>query len=202
MHPECEIHTMEQGTPEWFEVRRGVLTASTFEKVLTPTGKISAQAKALVYKTLGETIEPCDEWEGNKATERGQAMEPEARKAYELLTGNRVQQAGFVRRGRIGCSPDGMVNGEGVLEIKCPLPHTHLAYLDAGQVPGKYLPQCHGALLVTGLSWVDFFSYCPELPPLLVRVTPNEFTTKLQNALDSLANEIKSKADKLGITLL
>ncbi len=37
---------------------------------------------------------------------------------------------------------------------------------------------------MTGRKWVDFVSYCPGLDPLMVRVTPDEFTAKLGEALE------------------
>ena len=32
---------LEQGTPEWLEARRGIITASTVGKLLTSTGKVA-----------------------------------------------------------------------------------------------------------------------------------------------------------------
>jgi hypothetical protein len=73
-----------------------------------------------------------------------------------------------------GASPDGLVGDDGGLEIKCPLPHTHVSYLRAGDVTGKYIPQIQGCLWITGREWWDFMSYHPAMEDLIVRVYRDE----------------------------
>ena len=91
---------------------------------------------------------------------------------------------GFVYRDAdklVGCSPDGIVGDDGLIELKCPKPGTHLRWLSVGTVPRQHSIQVQGQLWVSGLAWVDFMSYHPGLPPLIVRAEPDE---KLQAAFD------------------
>ncbi len=123
-----------------------------------------------------------------------------------------VTQVGFIMTDdeRFGCSPDGMIlgdvcpncNGEptglpcitcgglkrwpvnGALELKCPTGKVHVGYLRGGVLPSEYRPQVHGELLITCAPWVDFMSYCPGLPPFVTRVTPDDFTIALRDAME------------------
>jgi hypothetical protein len=56
-----------------------------------------------------------------------------------------------------------------------------------GGLPDEHKVQVHGGLVVTGYESWDFMSYHPGLPPLLVRVTPDEFTEKLRVVLEQFA---------------
>lgn len=180
----------EQGTEEWFAARRGILTASNFGKLVTPKGKPSSSAlEYLAQKVAEMRLEPdayeLDRFEGNKHTDHGNAVEDEARIAYEFMSGNDVAQVGFCRSeaGPWGSSPDGLIGEEGVLEIKCPLAKKHLKWKWEGKIPDEHKAQVHGEMLVTGADWADFFSYCRGFEPFLVRVTPDEFTENLREAL-------------------
>jgi hypothetical protein len=117
----------------------------------------------------------------------GRIMEPEARRFYELERDCDVTECGLCLTddGRYGSSPDSLISTDGVLELKAPNYKTQIKYLLAGCLPAEYAPQCHGHLLVTQRKWCDFMSYCVGLPPLLVRVVPDEFTLKLAEALES-----------------
>ena len=121
-------------------------------------------------------------------------MEPLAREEFTRRMGIEVDQVGFVSRedGVIGCSPDGLIsNGAQYiagLEIKCPLPKTHLRYLMDGVLPDSYKPQVHFSMMVTGLPW-HFFSYCPGMKPLYLFIEPDTYTTKLQAIVEDFVSE-------------
>lgn len=196
MSPEQIVHCT-QYSPEWWEARRGVPTASAFNRIVTPkTGEYSAQAQKYIHELIGDMADqrPSAFKDGGRMGTPemlwGRESEPAARKWLALERGYEIREVGFVRStcGRWGCSPDGLVwdglDIVGACEIKCPLPKTHVGYLDAGVLPPAYKPQVHGQLIVTGLPWVDFMSYCVSLPPFLVRVTPNRFTEKLRDCLE------------------
>lgn len=140
----------------------------------------------------------------NIAVRRGNMLEPEARFFYEQKTGFRVDQPGYIQHdaGGFGCSPDGLIsfdNGDpGAddwpnhgLEIKCPMPETHMAYILAGTLPSEYKYQVHGSMAVTGLDRWDFLSYCPGEAPLLLTVKRDEFTDRLERGLIELVAEKK-----------
>lgn len=186
-----KIIECQQGSPEWFEARKGIPTASRFSKILTPkTLKLSASADDLICELIGERMslippEGADAFM-NRAMRWGTECEAEARAWYAMEADMDVRQVGFVLTddGRIGASPDGLVGDDGGLELKCPQASTQVAYLLAGELPAEYKAQVHGALIVTNRKWWDFLSYHPGLPPLLIRVFPDEYTVVLMEALD------------------
>ncbi len=196
-----KIIECQQGSIQWFEARRGIPTASNFDRIITPkTGKLSAAADDYICELLGEqygtgfVAEPFM----TDAMRNGVLTEAEARKWYEMETDIDVQQVGFCLSdcGRFGCSPDGLV-GEGGLELKCPAAKTQVSYLLDGDLPNAYRPQVHGALIVTGAPWWDFLSYARGLPPLRVRVTPDKFTEALKSALDQFLDRLQAARERL-----
>jgi len=185
---------VEQGSDDWFAARVGVASASNFAKIITPTGKKSTQYKAYMNQVIAEKLM------GHKidthmsdAMKRGIEMEEDARNWYEFATDSNVSEVGLVYLNedkRVSCSPDGLMENKG-LEIKCPLPHTHIEYLLKGEMPGKYIPQVQGSMLVTGLKEWDFVSYHPELKPLLITVKADEeYQAKMAEYLSSFVEEM------------
>jgi putative phage-type endonuclease len=107
-----------------------------------------------------------DEFYTNAAMQHGIDYEPVARTAYELESGNTVQDTGFWVDEELGAgaSPDGFVGEDGLLEIKCPNTATHLETLEKKEVPYQYRAQVQGQMWITGRKWCDFVSYDPRLP--------------------------------------
>jgi len=182
-----------QGSEIWQQKRIGRITASQFKRILTPGGKLSAQADEYAVELIAQCFVPTwAKWEGNAYTDRGQEMEPEARQAYVDLTGNKIIEVGFITRDDqvVGASPDCLVVDDAGkflrgVEIKNPAPHTHIAWKAAGVLPPEHAPQCHGGLVVTGLDEWDFFSHFPGLKPLHVVVKRNDYTKKLEDAVNA-----------------
>lgn len=175
---------MEQGSPEWFAARLGKVTAS---RVCDAVAKIKSGYSASRDGYMAELI--CERLTGkqieakvNDDMRRGTELEPIARAMYEIQTGRTVREVGFVAHPTLemaGASPDGLVDDEtpGLLEVKCPRPHIHLDYLEAGIPPLKYQPQMAWQCICTQRTWVDFASYCAEMPDdlqlFVVRYTPS-----------------------------
>jgi len=195
-----------QGEPEWLQARLGIPTSSNFGKIITPGGSPSKQAGAYANKLIAEYLTggPVDEYI-NAAMQEGIERESEARLLYELEISTDVVQVGFITTddGLSGTSVDGMVDNDGLVEIKNPLASTHVSYLLDGKVPTKYLPQIYGQMHVAEKEWVDFLSYYPGLPHMIVRVHRDEtYIAALIRELDSfneLMDERKSQLKKLGI---
>jgi hypothetical protein len=178
----------EQGSPEWFEYKTGRPSASNFKKFITSAGKRSKSAREFEYRLAAEQIAKCNEDSfSNFWMDRGIELEPEARQFYEFLTGNQVRQVGlcFKDDDRLfSCSPDGLIDPDGGLEIKCPNMATHLRYLHGGKCPADYYQQVQGTLYITGRDWWDFFSYHPDLPHFLIRCYPDaDFEKALEDNL-------------------
>jgi len=196
------IERMEQGTPEWMQARAGVPTSSNFDKIITTQGKPSKQREKYMYQLAAERVTGVkDDTYKNGLMERGNIMEAEARAMYELLTGNTVEQVGICypdEKKLCGCSPDGLVGKDGLLEIKCPSAPVHVSYLLTGELPKDYFQQVHGQLLVTGRKWVDFFSFYPGLKPLLLRVTPDKLFIELLRAeLTTFCEELNEVTERI-----
>lgn len=157
------VHTMQQGTPEWFAVKCGKISASNMDAVLAKgQGKTR---KAYMMKVLAERLSGVpQESYTNAAMQWGIDTEPMAREAYEATTLNVVQQVGFVECSEmLGCSPDGLIGDDGGVEIKCPNTATHLQYILDGKLPSEYACQIQSTLWMTGRKWWDFVSFDPRI---------------------------------------
>lgn len=196
------IIDVEQGSPEWFKVRCGLPTASNFDKLITSTGKPSKQKEKYLYKTAGEYITGIPE-EGyqSQAMIRGNELEQEARSFYEMVKGVTVQQVGFCIEDETGsgCSPDGLVGEDGLIQIKCPSLAVHVEYLLSDKIETAYFEQVQGEMYVTGRKWNDLVSYYPGMKPLIIRVKRDEtFINALKTELKTFNRELKEIIKKLG----
>lgn len=262
-----KIHNIEQRTPEWYAIRRGVFTASSVgEYALEPVRvtltvddvkaeldllgiprkgvtkkdeliallpdpakyeELTKGALTAILKSISDE-KPKDAWQiemedkaekamlYNIPVQRGNALEDEARRYYEQRTGTKVHRVGFVtHEAGFGCSPDGLVYENRLhkhagnitvvnhipthgLEIKCPMPETHMRYLLDGKLPDDYLMQIEMSLAVTGLNRWDFLSYCPGEAQLLLTIYRTEDTDKLEVGLKRLVAEKRKIKARLG----
>ena len=170
---------LEQGTPEWFDQRRGLVTASVVGKLITPTLKVADNdvSRGLTSTLIAERITGWTEdtpmtpdmW-------RGVEHEPYARDLYSDHYAP-VDVIGFMLREgdgwQLGYSPDGLVGDDGLIEIKCPRAKTHLRTILVDEVPAFYMPQLQAGLLVSGRKWIDFVSFVAGMPLYRKRVTPD-----------------------------
>lgn len=192
---------LEQGSPEWLRIRLGVPTTSNFGKIITPTGKKSAQFNDYMNTLLAELIlgegEP---YYKSPAMERGNELEPYAVQYYAYWYKCSPRTVGFITSddGRIGCSPDRLIGRDGLLEVKCPLQSRHTKNLITGEIDPQYIPQVQGQLYMTGRAWCDWMSYYPGLPASIVRVEPDEeYRTNLVNYLDEFVEQMDTKITQL-----
>jgi hypothetical protein len=177
------LHTfddLEQGSPEWLDARRGIVTASVVGQLITP-GTIKPASndtsRALTMVLAAERItgrtEPVYV---NGDMERGTWDEPIIRDLYREHYAP-VAEVGFMvedRWGvRIGYSPDGLVGDDGLIECKSPRAKTHFATILADAVPGYNMAQIQCGLLVSGRAWCDFISYRDGWPLYVKRVHPD-----------------------------
>jgi len=191
----------EQQSEEWFKVRLGLLTASHFSEVLNKgSGRKTYMLRLLAERMAGE-VHPAF---SNEYMKNGIETEPFAREYYEGLKKVKVEQVGFIKTGDIGCSPDGLVGDDGIIEIKCPLPSTHLGYILQDKMPTVYIPQVQGNLMVSGRQWCDFISFDPKVtkrPFWSIRVKRDEnyINNILRKATEQFLYELKSLEQKLGL---
>lgn len=170
-----------QRTPEWFQARLGLVTASRVADVIARTAKGYGASRAnyaadLVAERLTGTpatgySSPQMQW--------GTDNEPDARAAYEFYRDVAVTETGFIRHPVLaaGASPDGLVGDDGLVEIKCPNTATHIETLTSQKIKAAYVTQMQWQMACTGREWCDFVSFDPRLPEsmsLWVRRVPRD----------------------------
>lgn len=196
-----QIINCEQGTPEWFAARAGLVTASEFQTLLM-SGRSGGESKTrLTYmrKLAGEIItgEPAESFT-NVHMERGKVMEDEARDLYAFMTDCDPERVGFIVNGRCGASPDSLIGDDGGLEIKTKLPHLQIELLEKGEVPNEHIAQVQGGMWVAEREWWDFVSYWPKLPLFVKRVYRDEaFMKKLSVAVDQFNEELDALVSRI-----
>ncbi len=196
-----EIINCDQGSPEWFSARAGLVTASEFQTILMKGkgGGESLTRKTYMRKLAGEIItgEPMEAFT-NVHLERGKVMEAEARDLYAFMTDLEPVQVGFVKSGRKGASPDSLIAGDGGLEIKTKLPHLQIELLEKDEVPAEHVAQVQGGMWVAGREWWDFVSYWPKLPLFVKRVYRDEAYIKtLSDAVDRFNEELDAMVERI-----
>lgn len=160
---------VEQRSYDWIQERVGHATASRFKDVMAKlkSGGPAQARKDYMSELVCEMLtgQPVNKFT-NAAMAWGTETEPEARQAYMIATGNEVDEVSFIKHRtlRAGASPDGIVNLEGCLEIKCPTSMTHMDTLIEGVVPEHHKAQIQGQMWITGYQWCDFVSYDPRMP--------------------------------------
>lgn len=164
------IQDIEQGSDAWKLLRCGLITGSKIAEVMSK-GKNGAESTGYAnYRAqlVAERLTGCvTETFKNAYMERGNEDEGAARDCYSFVTGNEVEQVAFVKHPTIefaGCSPDGCIGADGLVEIKRKIPALHIGYILKNTVPAEYYKQMMFQMACTGRQWVDFASYCPELP--------------------------------------
>ena len=196
-----QILTMEQGSPEWFAVRLGLVTSSKFSDVMAK-GKGSAPSKTreTYMKELAcERITgKVQESYSNAWMQRGTELEPQARAMLELDKGIDVIQVGFIKLNEdIGCSSDGLVGDDTLAEFKCPKHTTHLDYLiDRDLLYTDYKTQVQGELFVTGRKKAYLCSFHPDFPAgkdlIVLEIERDDvFIKKLETEIFTFVHELK-----------
>lgn len=198
---------MEQRTDEWFAARLGKATASSFHKILATLKSGAESADRRNYRVqlvLERLTGQRQESFSNAAMQWGTEHEEFARLAYVMETENFVEETGFVDHITLmaGCSPDGLVGDDGLVEIKCPTSATHKDTLISGAMPSEYIPQVQGQLWITGREWCDFVSYDPRFPEglqlFIQRIQRDEtYIKKLENEVSRFLDEVSNEVEQL-----
>lgn len=190
----CNVYNCEQRSPEWFEHRKGNLTASEFGAWLLKNDKTSQKAKEKAIARCVSQI--AGGWEPDvyetEAMRRGTEMEPEAIGAFEKATGLRVRPVGFCKSifGAFGCSPDGLIGDDCGIEGKVPIGPTHVYYRRRGELPDEYNFQVHGSMAVTGATSWWFQSYNRGMASFRILIERDGFTEELLEGLKAFSAEL------------
>ncbi|MGL4641093.1 MAG: lambda exonuclease family protein [Shewanella sp.] len=162
-----------QRSPEWFAARCGSLGASQLADALAKTksgwgaSRANLRAKLVVERLTGQQEESFT----SAAMQWGVDKEEEARIAYSFLTGRNVVEVGLYKHPTIigtHASPDGLVDDDGCIEIKCPNSATHIETLKSNLVAHKYLLQMQWQMRCADRQWCDFVSFDPRMPDHLM----------------------------------
>jgi putative phage-type endonuclease len=197
---------MEQRSPEWFAARLGKVTASKVADVIakTKTGYSASRDNYMAQLVCERMTGVQAEGFTNTAMQWGTDQEPLARAAYEAAQDVLVAETGFVIHPRIleaGASPDGLVDYNGLIEIKCPNTATHIETVLLEKVPTKYITQMQFQMACTERDWCDFVSFDPRMPEgLQLFIKRVEFDSiyvkmleyEIQEFLDELETKIKN----------
>lgn len=199
-------HDVEQGSPEWLDMRLGLITCSEISAIRADGVGAQSYINGLAYERI--TGESSSVFEGNDWTKRGQELEPVARRMYEKKSGYDVLMVSFVENKGFGYSPDGLIqlssHGKesadakyytyGGLEIKVKQPSEQIHILRNKEIPKKHLDQLHGGMLCAELAWIDFVSYCPNLPLFIKRVFIDDIRKemdKIEKLVDKYNTQIE-----------
>ena len=189
MTRETYHHDIIQGTPEWHELRRGIITASIASSLVTPTGKVANNdtVRKLAYQMAAERITGrVEKTFVSYDMERGNIEEVFARELYgKTYTSiqSPLAECGFIETSllgfRVGYSPDGLVGDDGLIEIKSRMPKYQIQTICSQEVPGEYMMQMQFGLWITCRKWIDFIQYSNGMHMYVHSVTPNAETFKI-----------------------
>jgi hypothetical protein len=200
------IHDCEQRSDEWYSLRAGKPTASAFSNIITSKGAVSKSLPGYALTLAGEVFagKPLDSFEGTAWTARGTELESHAASAYEFVHDVEVVPVGFVTDDdqQYGCSPDGLIGDDGMIEIKCLKAENHIAAIlrwrKDGEPDPKYLQQVQGQMWICGRQWCDLVFYHPDLPALTIRQAPDR---GLQDAMARYLPTVLAERDEILVAL-
>lgn len=190
-----------QGTPEWFEIRRGKVTASHAQAI----GNNGKGLESYILDVMAEYFSSTEKEQiSNNHTERGVELEPTARTMYELENDCEVEQIGFCQLNEyVGCSPDGLIGKTGMIEIKCPDDTKYFDILMNDKIDSAYDWQCQMNMLILKRKWCDLIYYNPNYAKSMkiFRLKPDkekqEALKKGFEIAEERIKEIKSKYKEL-----
>ena len=196
-----KIIDCEQNSPEWYEARRGVPTASEFSTIMASgkSGGESVTRRKYLYKLAGEIVTgELAEGYSNAAMERGHAMEEEARNIYAFMRDAEPIRIGFVRNGRVGASPDSFLGDTGILELKTKQPTVLIETLFRDGFPPEHKAQCQGLLWVCEREFIDLAAYWPKMPLYVCRAARDEtYIAAMADAVARFTDELDALVEKI-----
>lgn len=208
MTTSSNLHLLEQGTPEWLMARCGKITASRIADVISvlKSGAPGADREKYKWQLVSERLTgDFTKTYTNDAMLWGIENEPIARDFYSQYFDRDVIQVGFIQHPRLdfaGCSPDGLVEEVGLLEIKCMTTVNHLQAIHNNEPPKQYLPQVHWQMACTNSKWADLTLFDPRVPlemqMKVFRIERDEAEIeRLENAAVLFNDEVEETIAKL-----
>jgi len=215
-----KIYNMEQRSEEWFNIKKGKISASDAH-VLFTLGKakvlksgivypstLTAGASTLIDKLVAQVFQKTrEETFISAAMERGILLEPIARNLYAETIGEEIEEVGFIENdlGEYGCSPDGVIKGKKRgAEIKVRNNALFSAFVTSGQLTPEEFSQVQFSMFVTKYDSWDLVQYNDNFnnPIHSVRVLPeregdNSAFARFDRALAIMLPELKERVAKM-----
>lgn len=184
---------IEQGTPPWFDIKRGRFSGSR-------AGDLMASMKTEAFKNLIRDLA----WErkygdhgedGPKPAglQRGNDLEPEALDWYAFEVQQAIDRVGFIVSGShdyFGVSPDALVGDDGMCQVKCLKHRQFMAFCVSKALEPEYDWQVHSEIWAAEREWSDFVVYHPKAGGRIVRVQRDEKKIAAFQERLVLANEL------------
>lgn len=199
----------------WQVERLGKFTSSKIGSLMSKgRGKDQEwgqMAMSYIYTKIAEKMTGVPHYiPETRAMEWGNDHEAEAIEKYNEITGNNATPMGkvFVKfNDNCGGSPDGFVDEDGVIEVKCPYNSAnHIETFIERTVKKEYFYQCQGNMLFSDREWCDFISYDPRMPKdmqlVVIRVErDNDVCDAIAERIQKAAEKIIEIQEKTGIEL-
>lgn len=197
-----EFINIKQNTDEWHNLRCGKVTSSNLKVIMANYGKAFGEpAKKYAKQIALERITGIKSRSSytNEAMQRGHDEEPLARMLYEQELFCEVNNGGFFNSDFVGCSPDGLIGDNGVIEIKSADSHIHYDRVAKASYDSGYKWQLIGNMKFPERQWIDFVSYCSEYPEgqklYVCRLQASNFADEYK-MIDVRIEEFKRLVDK------
>ena len=188
---------IEQGTDAWRQLRCGLPTASEFGAILAKGEGKTRRSYLLRLAAEKLTGTPLETFE-SAAMIRGREMESDARELYAFAHDAEPRRVGFIRNGTKGCSPDALLNDNGLLEIKTKRGDLLIDCLLKDEFPSEHRAQCQGGLWVSEREWVDLAVFWPGLPLFVKRQTRDEaYIRNLASEVDQFNAELADLVERI-----
>lgn len=197
---------LEQKSQEWLDVRKGKITASKYPSFIFKTAKGLTQTGLSAINELVAEKYACNNYPEKELINydiiRGNELEPICRQKYADETWQEVKEVGFIEKDEYcGCSPDGLVGEDGLLECKAPNNKNYVKYcLEDNE---DWINQCKYQLYITGRKWCDLTMYNPNFskPLHITRVElTEEDKAEIEKILSAVIEKYKEIEEKLGFT--
>lgn len=192
-----KYHTeVQQGSDEWFELRRGILTASDMKNIITPKKLEIVKDPAHLYELAAQRrsgfIEPSFV---SEAMLRGKEDEVIARALYSQHYGA-ATECGFITNDKwgftLGYSPDWLVGDDGTGECKSQCQKYHFETIANKFIDPEFKIQMQTGLMVSERSYCEFVSFCGGLPMATVKVDADpELQEKILAAAFAFEEKLK-----------
>lgn len=175
---------VEQQSEEWYKLRSGRFTASYFHTLMGE----SATKENILLKKTAERLNPNfrDDFFITKDIERGIELESQARLLYEMQTGNEIKEIGFCEVDDfVGCSPDGLIGEDGIIEIKSPKDNVFIEQVIKDKIKPEYYTQIQYNLYCLDRNYCDYIAYNVNYPLFIKRIERDEtYIEKIKKTIE------------------